>query len=115
MAQELGEVEIDEMPETSPIVTVEEPLVDWTTPAPAVEAIPDDLFEKAYKDLDATLVHLQKTMAWPAYQAPWEKQRLKILTEYGMTVEGFYAELTRRNEAKRRQVHLQEDPTVEPS
>jgi hypothetical protein len=89
LAQELGddEEEVAQAP-------------SWEESKKPAEPLPDDLFQKAYDELTTIFVHLRSVMPWPAYEAPWHKQREKVLVGYGMTVDGFYNELWRRKAMK---------------
>jgi len=93
LSQELGDDE-EEAPSDAPTWEVK--------PEEPAEPVPDDLFQKAFDELTGILTHFQKTMSWPTWEEPWHKQREKVLASYNMTVDGFYAELWRRKEAKRK-------------
>lgn len=102
LAQDLDDVEIREAEPLEPAEEPPPPVVNFDAPKVEHPEVPEDTFQKAYDELDAILKHFQKTMGWPAWQEPWWKQREKVLKSYGMTVDGFYDQLTKRSEAKKK-------------
>ena len=65
-------------------------------------ATPLDGFEQLYAELEGLLLRFQDTMPYgPRFTETWHKARAATCQAHGWTVDGFYAELSKRLAAKR--------------